>query len=613
VAQEIKNYQIGQGTRILMVVKNNPFKDSRVKKEVRSLLNRGAEIDIIGVCRERKSPQKLFGRASFYPLFIAKGGTGTGKIIEFFSFLSLATIRALSLFLSRRYQIIHLHTPPDFLILLGVICKYLFKTKIVADIHDLSPEFYYSLYQQRGATYRLLLFFEKLLLSASDALIVTNQSYHQLLADRHQVHHNKFFIIKNYPNISDFHIFKKAQALRRKSPGQKILLYLGALNPQDGVLGLVDSVRAIVNDREKEDLTCWIVGEGEQERELKKYVENLGLKKHFKFWGGIWDRKELATIVKTADICLEPAPDNRLNRKSTFIKIFEYMLAGKPIVSYQLKETINSAQGSSLYADPALRDDFSQKILALLNSQEQAQQLSKIGLERSQQLLWEFGPEQNLVAAYQRVLPQATREEKRLSLVERMIIRFFDITLSLIGLLLLWPLFLLISILIKLDSAGPAIFVQERVGLNQKLFAIYKFRTMIENAEEEMPPIENLPEPNIQVIKNDPRQTNFGHFLRKRSLDELPQLVNVLRGEMSLVGPRPLIKKEVDLFPQSWKRRFLVKPGLTGWAQVSGRSDLSVEEAVRLDLAYLKRQGLVSYLGIIIRTVVKVIKGQGAI
>ena len=604
--------KVKRGMRILMIVKNNPFKDSRVKKEVRSLLDGGAEIDIIGICREREFHQKLFGRANFYPLFIAKGDTGVQKIMEFFSFLSLSTIRAILLFVTRRYQVVHLHTPPDFLILPGAIFKYLFKAKIVADIHDLSPEFYHSLYHKQGVTYRLLLFFEKLLLSISDALIVTNQSYRQTLISRHKINQNKFSIVKNYPNISDFHIFKKAQAVE-KPKDRKVLLYLGALNPQDGVLGLVDSVRAIVNDREKKDLSCWIVGEGEQEKELKEYVKSLGLEEHFKFWGGVWDREELAAIVKTADVCLEPAPDNELNRKSTFIKIFEYMLAGKPIVAYQLKETINSARGSSLYADPALQNDFTQKILTLLNSQEQVQQLSKIGTERSQQLLWEFGPEQNLLAAYRGALPKLAKGQRKLSLIERTIIRLIDIILSSIGLLLLWPLFLLIGILVKLDSAGPAIFIQKRVGLNQKLFAIYKFRTMIKDAEEQMPPIEDLPEPNIQVIKDDPRRTNFGHFLRRRSLDELPQLINVLRGEMSLVGPRPLIQEEVDLFPKRWKKRFLAKPGLTGWAQISGRGDLSVKEAIRLDLAYLKKQSLRLYLGIIIKTIVKVIRGEGAI
>jgi len=135
---------------------------------------------------------------------------------------------------------------------------------------------------------------------------------------------------------------------------------------------------------------------------------------------------------------------------------------------------------------------------------------------------------------------------------------------------------------------------------------------MIEGAEKQQLDASKLSEPNVQS-KDDPRITKVGKILRRYSLDELPQLINVIKGEMSMVGPRPLIKEEVDCFPESWLKRFQVKPGLTGLAQVSGRSNLSVKQGVKLDLEYLKKPGLINYMKIMIKTVIQVLRGKGAV
>ncbi len=171
-----------------------------------------------------------------------------------------------------------------------------------------------------------------------------------------------------------------------------------------------------------------------------------------------------------------------------------------------------------------------------------------------------------------------------------------------------------IAALVKLDSPGPAIFSQPRVGQNGRPFRILKFRTMVDRAEEMLPQLvdlDALPEPAFK-LRDDPRVTRVGRFLRRWSLDELPQLVNVLRGEMSLVGPRPEQAAVVARYTDDQRRRLAVKPGMTGPMQVSGRGDLPFEERLALELDYIERYSLRRDLAILLRTIPAVVRGQGA-
>lgn len=191
----------------------------------------------------------------------------------------------------------------------------------------------------------------------------------------------------------------------------------------------------------------------------------------------------------------------------------------------------------------------------------------------------------------------------------------FDRTLSAIGLVLLSPLFAAIAIAIKLSSPGPVFFVQQRFGLNKRRFGMIKFRSMVVDAEARQATLEHMNENKGPTFKmrNDPRVTRVGALLRSTSLDELPQLLNVLRGEMSLVGPRPLPTRDVQRFSEPWlMRRFSVKPGITGLWQVSGRSDTDFDAAIKLDLHYIDRWSLVMDVRILVRTFGAVIRRSGA-
>ena len=192
--------------------------------------------------------------------------------------------------------------------------------------------------------------------------------------------------------------------------------------------------------------------------------------------------------------------------------------------------------------------------------------------------------------------------------------RLFDILTSIVALILLSPLFLFSAILVFLSSPGPIFFRQERAGKNGKSFTMFKFRTMHLNAEKNRQAVEDLNCQSGPVFKapDDPRLIWAGKFLRRSSLDELPQLLNVLRGEMSIVGPRPLWIVEAKKAVGAARFRTAVKPGLTCIWQVSGRSELSYEQWVLLDLFYIKRRSLLLDLFIILQTIPAVLTGHGA-
>lgn len=179
----------------------------------------------------------------------------------------------------------------------------------------------------------------------------------------------------------------------------------------------------------------------------------------------------------------------------------------------------------------------------------------------------------------------------------------FDRIIAFIALAILLPLFLVIAILIKLDSKGPVFFLQERVGKDGKIFRTVKFRTMVVDAPEKTK--------GIYIDKENPYVTRIGKFLRRSGIDELPQVINVIRGEMSLVGPRPTLKYQVEKYDDFQKKRLLMKPGITGWALVNGRNKLTWPERIKFDIWYVENWSFWLDIKILFKTVWVVAKGEG--
>lgn len=193
--------------------------------------------------------------------------------------------------------------------------------------------------------------------------------------------------------------------------------------------------------------------------------------------------------------------------------------------------------------------------------------------------------------------------------------RFLDIFLSLIGLIILSPIFLIISIIIKKDSKGPIFFIHGRIGKNGKPFGIYKFRTMVNNAEDlikTFTPEQKAEFERCYKLEKDPRVTKIGNFLRKTSLDELPQILNILKGELSIIGPRPIVQAELEKYGDNKEKFLSVKPGLTGYWAANGRSDTSYEERIQMELYYVDNMSFWLDIKIFFKTIFAVIKKEGA-
>lgn len=211
-------------------------------------------------------------------------------------------------------------------------------------------------------------------------------------------------------------------------------------------------------------------------------------------------------------------------------------------------------------------------------------------------------------------LPLIHVSTPNLALGQRMVKRVFDLVAATGLIILLSPVFILLALLVRLESSGPALFGQERVGAGGAKFLMLKFRSMVVDAEDQLKDLSLLNEGNTVMfkMKNDPRITKVGRIIRRYSLDELPQLFNVVQGSMSLVGPRPPLPQEVEKYEAHVHRRLLVRPGLTGLWQVSGRSLLSWEDTVRLDLYYVENWSLAGDLVILMRTIRAVFHPSGA-
>ena len=219
-----------------------------------------------------------------------------------------------------------------------------------------------------------------------------------------------------------------------------------------------------------------------------------------------------------------------------------------------------------------------------------------------------------LIPSPQEGIPFLTFEKSGISIPWRIVKRIFDLTFSISLMVLLSPLFIGICLAVLITSGRPIFYSQRRVGRNGRTFKFYKFRTMIKDAEKQLVEVENIHANDHVIFKNrqDPRVTPIGRILRKYSLDELPQFLNVINNSMSVVGPRPALPREVNAYNSIYERRLKAKPGITGPWQISGRSDLDLQTSVALDLNYLTNWSFTRDLWIIVSTIGAVLKGKGA-
>ena len=412
---------VGSLGRILMFVENHFPGDVRVKNEADILTAAGYSVTVVGLRGKNETTvSKIVDNIQVYTIPRVNIFTKTrkdnpvglhrlwlrivalmGYMWEYLYFTSACLVMSFYVAMKHGFDVIHAHNPPDTLFLVAALYKP-FGKKFVFDHHDLCPELYQSRYKaDKGFLTSMLGLFEEGSLKLADITIATNESYREIQIERGKVKPENVFVVRNGPNLRRVAYRHPSERLRNMN--KCILCYVGALNPQDGVDYLLRSLRDLVYKLNRKDFYCVIVGSGDSLENLRGLAKDFKLDDYVELTGYISD-EDLMRNLSAADICVDPDPSSPLNDVSTWIKIMEYMALGKPIVTYDLKETRWSAQDAALYIKPNNEMEFAEGIAKLMDRPDLRAKMGEFGRQRIQRdLKWDVVG-QNLVRAYRTLL-----------------------------------------------------------------------------------------------------------------------------------------------------------------------------------------------------------------
>jgi glycosyltransferase involved in cell wall biosynthesis len=406
--------------RILMLLEN-PFPgDPRVRNEAFTLSKAGYKIHIIALRKfeGEKSKEEMNGitvyRLPHINLFkksnssknwlqiqLYRARTAVGYMFEYFYFTTACMLLSFYILIKDGFDVIHAHNPPNTLFLVGLVFR-LFGKKFVFDHHDLAPELYLSRYGVKGGfLYKALLQEEKFCLRSANMVIATNESYKEIDIERARIKPEKVFIVRNGPELESMRLVPPDDKLKRMN--KSILVYVGAMGPQDGIDYLLRALRDLVYKLGRDDFYCVIIGPGDAVEDMKILARELKVDEHVWFTGFI-PKADLLRYLSTADICVDPNPSSPLNDFSTWIKVMEYMALGKPVVSFDLKETRYTAREAALYVPPNDEEEFAKAIVRLMDDPAERARMGEYGRNRvSEELAWQH-TSKNLLRAYEWLL-----------------------------------------------------------------------------------------------------------------------------------------------------------------------------------------------------------------
>lgn len=396
-----------------MLVENSPYpRDVRVKNEAETLYENGYEVRVIAQGRKGEKTRECVNGIEVYrypappdlPSFI-------GFAFEYaYSYLT-AFFLAAYIFVRHGFDAMHAANPPDIYAFLAVLYKP-FGVKYIFDHHDLTPEVFQALYDGEGnkTVYKVLLFMERFSLKVADRIIATNQSYRRRQIELHGTPAEKITIVRNGPNLKQFVPVPPDPELRAKAG--TIIGYAGSMGKQDGIDYLVRAMGHLVHDLGETDTYCVLMGSGAQEDNLKALTQELSLENHVWFPG--WMQPDrLIQILSTADICAGPDPKNSFNDHSTMIKLMEYMAMCKPIVSFDLTESIFSAQDAAVYVEDNDEMAFAKAIQDLMHDPAKREEMGQAGHDRiHKELAWKYSAG-NLLNLYDSLFPSMAKEAAR--------------------------------------------------------------------------------------------------------------------------------------------------------------------------------------------------------
>ena len=404
-----------------MLVENAFPRDTRVRNEAFTLASAGLRVSVVALRAPGEPLRETVGGVSVYRLptltvfrklpgsrrsrFSSLIGTLAvlvGYVLEYAYFTAGCAAVSWYVALKEGIDVIHAHNPPDTLFLVGAVHR-LLGTRFVFDHHDLSPELYESRYRRRnGLVARGLLLCERASVRLADLVIATNESYRAIDIARHGIDASKVIVVRNGPDLSRVCVSEPDLRLRRKA--RVLLGYVGAINPQDGVDYMLRALDYLYRVLGRSDFHCVVIGDGDSVAALRELSASLGLADRVEFTGFIPDEDMLRSL-STVDIALDPNPSSPLNDVSTWIKVMEYMALGKPVVSFDLKETRVSAGEAALFAPPNDEAAFARNIARLMDDEALRARLGDTGQRRVRELLnWEVSA-RHLLGAYGRLLP----------------------------------------------------------------------------------------------------------------------------------------------------------------------------------------------------------------
>jgi glycosyltransferase involved in cell wall biosynthesis len=415
--------------KVLMLVQNHFPSDPRVRNESALLREEGYDITVICLKRKEEKTTEIVRGIRVYRIpvveFFQKAPAERQTPLQrqwtkFKAFLGYAGEYAyftfgcllISVYVALRHgvDVIHAHNPPDTLFLVAFPFK-LFGKKFVFDHHDLAPELFQSRYRARG---NVILWglqgAEKCSLKLADVTIATNESYKQIHIQRGGVQPERCFVVRNGPGSDRMKVVEPSERLRQM--GKSILCYIGCINPQDGLDYLLRALASLTFDLKRTDYYCVIMGSGDSLEDLRKMNQELKLNDQVEITGYV-SEADLRANLSAADICVDPDPSSPLNDVSTWIKIMEYMAYGKPIVTFDLKETRYSAQDAAVYVEPNNEQKFALAIAQLMDDPGQRERMGRLGRTRVETELQWSCVGKNLAAAYRALSPARVADRDR--------------------------------------------------------------------------------------------------------------------------------------------------------------------------------------------------------
>jgi glycosyltransferase involved in cell wall biosynthesis len=406
--------------RVLMLLENSFPRDTRVRNEAFTLTAHGLKVTVIclraggeqarevvnGVTVYRIPRLTLFeklpaARRSWPLRLLKKLLVIVGYFAEYAYFTTACLLLSLYVAVREGFDVVHAHNPPDTLVIVTGLLRLLGK-KTVFDHHDLSPELYLSRYRSSESVITLgLRFFERLSVKLATVVIATNESYRSIDIERNAIDPAKVYVVRNGPDLRRVRLVEPDPRLRAMK--KTILGYVGAMNPQDGVDYLLRALSHLLHDLGRTDFYCVVIGDGDSTAALQAQAIELGIAEYVWFTGFIPD-EDMVRYLSTADICLDPNPSSPLNDVSTWIKVMEYMALGKPVVSFDLKETRTSAAGAALYVPPNDEAAFAKAVARLMDDPAARRSMGEFGRARVlSDLSWQV-TSQNLIRAYDYLL-----------------------------------------------------------------------------------------------------------------------------------------------------------------------------------------------------------------